>query len=245
MGINYEKLDDEAKYTLPYHWRKKNKANIEMNWDLYTMRLAQMEGATATDWKLLCSLAQGWVLDAGCGIGKHLSRISALQSVVTAIGIDVGLPGLRYARLTHSNVHLFCANVYQLPFRDCTFDFVYSIDVIEHLLDPHQACRELYRVCKHNARIFIQTPNYPIKRFYDFWHRINGSRDSWKDDPSHVYKFNPWRLVRILHQVGFVVDLIIARNLPFQERIPFLKGLRKSIVGKLLGQKIIVIAIKP
>jgi SAM-dependent methyltransferase len=47
----------------------------------------------------------------------------------------------------------------QLPFSDETFDCVVSIDVLEHLEDPHQFTQELWRVTKPGGRVIITVPN--------------------------------------------------------------------------------------
>lgn len=42
-----------------------------------------------------------------------------------------------------------------LPFRDDSFDFVYSSGVFEHLKDPKKAAEEIYRITKPGGRILI------------------------------------------------------------------------------------------
>jgi ubiquinone/menaquinone biosynthesis C-methylase UbiE len=213
-------------------------------WDAYTAQLVEKNSATATDCELLSSIAEGCVLDAGCGIGKHLSLITKLPRVLKAVGVDAGFEGLRYARCRFSHGHLVCGTVSRLPFRDCSFDFIYCIDVIEHLIEPLKACRELYRVLKTGGRVFIQTPNYPVKRIYDLWHVINRTRQTWKDDPTHVSKFSSWKLVQVLRSSGFRIELVVARNLVFQNKFRVIARLRGSIIGRLLGQKVIVVGRK-
>ena len=47
------------------------------------------------------------------------------------------------------------ADVQDLPFPDCSFDFVYCSHLLEHVDDPIRACRELMRVAR---RGYIETP---------------------------------------------------------------------------------------
>jgi SAM-dependent methyltransferase len=47
----------------------------------------------------------------------------------------------------------------KLPFADNSFDLVISVDVHEHLLDPHQFTQELHRITKGNGQIIVTVPN--------------------------------------------------------------------------------------
>jgi SAM-dependent methyltransferase len=46
-----------------------------------------------------------------------------------------------------------------LSFPDCYFDTVLTIDVHEHLVNPHAVNLELYRVAKFGGRVIVTTPN--------------------------------------------------------------------------------------
>lgn len=225
-----------------FHSSSKIKENPD--WNEYTARLVLKKGATATDEELLRGYVRGKVLDAGCGIGIHLSQVIEWGAEI-AVGVDIGMPGLRHARNLLPSPYVVAASVYQLPFQDGTFDLIYSIDVLEHLSEPIRALAEYYRVCKPGGLVFIQTPNYPIKRIYDLWHFLRGSRDRWEDDPTHVFKFNSAKLISALIHVGFTIEKVTARNLPFQSHIRWSNKLRESLIGRILGQKVIVVAKKP
>jgi SAM-dependent methyltransferase len=46
-----------------------------------------------------------------------------------------------------------------LPFPDQTFDYVVSIDVHEHLENPHPFTRELWRIAKSSGKVIVTVPN--------------------------------------------------------------------------------------
>jgi 2-polyprenyl-3-methyl-5-hydroxy-6-metoxy-1,4-benzoquinol methylase len=215
-----------------------------VNWDTYTERLVALQGATATDARLLSSLARGRVLDAGCGAGIHLRRLAA-AGVEAAVGVDMGMPGLRNGKSNCANAFFIAANLVQLPFRDNSFDFIYSIDVVEHLERPLSAIHEYHRVCKPGGHVFIQTPNYPVKRVYDLFHWIRGTRRNMADDPTHVSRLSAFMLKAMVNQVGLQVVSACARNIAFQRVLPKVSMLRESWLGHRFGQKIIVVALKP
>jgi 2-polyprenyl-3-methyl-5-hydroxy-6-metoxy-1,4-benzoquinol methylase len=217
--------------------------NGRVDWNAYTAQLVTSRGATATDDRQLRSLARGRVLDAGCGIGLHLSRLEG-ASISTIIGVDVGMPGLLHGKAQSSNGIFTAADLSQLPFRDNEFDFVYSIDVIEHLDKPFVALQEYHRVCRPGCLAFIQTPNYPIKRVYDLWHWLRRSKKSLADDPTHVSPLNSFALRRMAMEVGFEIVSMSARNIAFARVLPRLDSLRPTWVGHCFGQKIILVVQK-
>lgn len=47
------------------------------------------------------------------------------------------------------------ADGYHLPFKDNTFDFVYTVSYLEYVNDLRLALQEIHRVVKNNGRIFL------------------------------------------------------------------------------------------
>lgn len=47
-----------------------------------------------------------------------------------------------------------------VSFDDCSFNFVISSDVFEHIPDPYEAHREIYRILKPNGRHIFTVPFY-------------------------------------------------------------------------------------
>ena len=115
---------------------------------------------------------------------------------------------------------------------------------MEHLLDPSLAIKEFHRTCKPGGFVFLQTPNYPVKRVYDAWHWLRQSRKTISDDPTHVYHFNAFKLQRMVGASGLQVVHLSARNLAFDRLFPPVKQLRHSWVGHWFGQKTMLVATK-
>tara|TARA_Y100000310_G_C20667467_1_gene808400 strand:+ start:1124 stop:1669 length:546 start_codon:yes stop_codon:yes gene_type:complete len=63
----------------------------------------------------------------------------------------VKLPGV-------DTIHDF--NKFPYPFKDNTFDLVYTSHVLEHVLDLGKVMEELKRICKPGARIVIRVPHF-------------------------------------------------------------------------------------
>jgi SAM-dependent methyltransferase len=98
-------------------------------------------------------------LDVGCAYGFYVERLANLGW--RAAGVDVS----RYAidrGLERGVANLQVAPAQALPFPDHSFDYVTSIDVIEHLpsADAAAAVRETHRVLKPGGLTLYATPNY-------------------------------------------------------------------------------------
>lgn len=95
------------------------------------------------------------VLDAGCGFGRHVYYAAKYGAEV--IGIDISQAVDSAFENTHAmdNVHLIQADIYNLPFRQATFDFIYSLGVLHHLPRPRQGFYNLVQHLKPYGSISI------------------------------------------------------------------------------------------
>jgi SAM-dependent methyltransferase len=80
-----------------------------------------------------------------------------------AFGIDISEPTVRQARaaFTHGTgaLRAAAADVRALPFRDASFDAIYSMGTIEHFDETEQAVKEMARVLKPGGCAIIGVPN--------------------------------------------------------------------------------------
>ena len=105
---------------------------------------------------------------------------------------------------------------------------------------------EVARILQPRGCLILQTPNYPIKRLYDVINCIKpgGWRKSIRDDPTHVVKLS-WKHIERLVRRDFVIIESRTRNILLESKLPFLLRFKRSWLGKLLGQKTIVVAESP
>jgi len=95
------------------------------------------------------------VFDAGCGKGRHLIA-SAQFHAKEIIGVDLATGSVKSAfkNTKHlTNVHIIQGNLYHLPFKNNTFDYVYSIGVLHHTPDPKKTFTELVKIIKQKGTI--------------------------------------------------------------------------------------------
>jgi len=85
----------------------------------------------------------------------------ASQRGARAYGVDISEPTVIQARAAFGSETLRSAvsDVRDLPFRDDSFDAVYSMGTIEHFAETERAIAEMARVLKPGGRAIIGVPN--------------------------------------------------------------------------------------
>src|SRR2546428_8060120 len=91
------------------------------------------------------------VLDVGCGSSRIIGS-------TRMVGLDIVLAKLRYAR-RYGNP-LVHGSIFELPFKDSTFDCVICSEVIEHVAADERVFSELERVLEPGGRLILGTPDY-------------------------------------------------------------------------------------
>jgi ubiquinone/menaquinone biosynthesis C-methylase UbiE len=96
------------------------------------------------------------ILEAGCGTGQTLSLLSSRHETT---GLDISPAALRLACQKCGNATL--GSIFDIPFRDDSFDLVYNSGVIEHFPEPTNvaAIQEMARVTKPSGIVIIIVPN--------------------------------------------------------------------------------------
>jgi ubiquinone/menaquinone biosynthesis C-methylase UbiE len=92
------------------------------------------------------------VLEVGCGTGNYIRAISN-YSGCAAWGIDPSEQMLAHARAHSSAVAFQLGRAEALDFPPDTFDLVFSVDVIHHIVERPASFRETYRVLRPGGRL--------------------------------------------------------------------------------------------
>ncbi len=102
---------------------------------------------------------RGWyagkrVLDAGCGHGRYLRAFADLGAEV--VGLDIGRgPEAAGVPLDDPRIAVVQGSVLEPPFRDGSFDLVFSDGVIHHTPDAPAAYQALARLVKPGGALYI------------------------------------------------------------------------------------------
>jgi SAM-dependent methyltransferase len=98
------------------------------------------------------ALAGREILEVGCGEGMMFDG-----TPTTPIQMDVSMT--RVDRARGKARYLLCADGYELPFADASFQLVLLIAVLEHTSEPWRLLKEARRVLKPGGRVLIVVPN--------------------------------------------------------------------------------------
>jgi ubiquinone/menaquinone biosynthesis C-methylase UbiE len=183
------------------------------------------------------------VLEVACGRGGFVRELARAGAVVT--GCDFSMAALRVGqpKLLAMNgtarAGLIQGDAQSLPFSSESFDVVVSCETIEHVPDVRAALREMWRVARPGAKLFLTTPNYAnLMGLYDLYARVRhpGRRD---DQPFDRRQWVPqirdfvskagWKIV---HSDGTVHQLPIV---PGRNPIELPKLESNRVVRKLLS----------
>ncbi len=94
------------------------------------------------------------ILDVGCGAGVHMAIFSQVGAAV--FGIDIS-PGMLLFARRHGTVSI--SDIRHLPYRDDTFDYVFSWVAINYVPDWSAAVAEMARVLKPGGRCIVAGAN--------------------------------------------------------------------------------------
>ena len=99
------------------------------------------------------------MLDLGAGKGHMASRLSGFRRT-RGMDFEVIAVDFQSDAFNVEDVPYVSANLNnKLPFPDGTADFIYGIEVIEHLENIYGFVSECHRILKPGGRIFLTTPN--------------------------------------------------------------------------------------
>lgn len=107
------------------------------------------------------------ILDVGCGRGFYVTMCSKLLPDSEIHGIDTNPEYVKKAVSisdTYKNVSVSAGSIYEIPFKDNTFDAIICSEVMEHLPDEVNALHELRRVLKDKGQLYLTVPSskFPI-----------------------------------------------------------------------------------
>jgi SAM-dependent methyltransferase len=132
------------------------------------------------------------VLDIGCGPGTITVDLAARVGPGTVTAVELTDTALDLARAearrcNATNISFVAADVHRLDFPDDTFDVVHAHQVLQHVVDPVRALREMRRVCAPGGIVaardadyagFVWFPELPEldlwRDLYERAHRANG-----------------------------------------------------------------------
>lgn len=119
------------------------------------------------------------VLDVGCGEGFTLKKLREKKTGKKFTGVDSSKEAIEIGKKENPDLNLQIGDIYDLKFKDKSFDLVISTEVLEHLEDPERAIKELKRVSK--KYLLLSVPNEPWFYFFNYtqWGKDIGHINNW------------------------------------------------------------------
>ena len=145
------------------------------------------------------------VLDAGCGLGRHLRHLARMPEL-KIFGIDKNTWALTETAKSvatmpdaQSKDYLFSiADITKLPFADSSFDCVICSEVMEHIPDHEKALKELDRILKPQGTLAVSVPRFLTERICWFI-----SWDYHNEEGGHIRIYKKKQLREMLTRQGF------------------------------------------
>ncbi|MBY0399740.1 class I SAM-dependent methyltransferase [Myxococcota bacterium] len=144
-----------------------------------------------------------WLLDAGCGEGRHCFGSQNRGANVVGLDLDLAsmrMPGKVLAKQGRAKGRLGAmlqGDAFHLPFADASFDRVICSEVMEHVHDYRAAARELARVAKPGAKIAVTIPTATSENLY-----LRLGDDYFESPGGHIRIFRPRELAEGLAAAG-------------------------------------------
>jgi SAM-dependent methyltransferase len=148
------------------------------------------------------------MLDVGCGRGEFLEAFSSLGLQVEGVDISPSvknIEGFKGHQCDFENE--------KLPYKNDTFECIFSKSVVEHLHYPERLIDECFRVLKPGGRAIFMCPSWVHTHWGPFY-----------IDHTHVTPFTLPSLTQLLELSGFkILNGEHFIQLPIIWRMPFLQ----------------------
>lgn len=93
------------------------------------------------------------------GVGGEGGLLRYLKNDNEVMGVDASQSAMNSSAQFGIKVDIVNIDRQSLPFEDKIFDFIFIIDIIEHLANPQFVIEEMKRVLKDEGQFFLTSPN--------------------------------------------------------------------------------------
>ncbi|MCG9891882.1 MAG: methyltransferase domain-containing protein [Thermosynechococcaceae cyanobacterium MS004] len=142
----------------------------------------------------ICSLQPNSILEVGCSSGRMYRHLINHGYLKNYCGIEVAEHIINKNKILYPQAKWECSSAYEIPYKNESFDIVFSTYVLEHLIYPEKSLHEMMRV--------LQPGGYLILVFPDF---VSVGRL-----PSQQMGFSPIESAFKKLRLGKIIDAIIS-----------------------------------
>lgn len=147
-------------------------------------------------------------LDIGAGEGDLINLLHSKHNL-TSVACDYTNELLK---LNNIKLDIVDLNTEKLPYSTNHFDIVTCTEVIEHLENPRETIREIYRVLKNQGTIVMTTPNilnlksrirYLLFGFYNLFGPLHFKESKLYSTGGHITPISLFYIIHALVDAGF------------------------------------------
>lgn len=183
----------------------------------------------------------GKLLDVGCATGFFLD-VSLTKGYET-FGVELSKEAIKKSNKKHN---IFNGTLEDAKFQDSFFDVVTMFDIIEHVLNPDETIKEVYRILKRSGLLVLTTPDissWHAKIMGRKWGLITPLEHLWYYSPKTItltLEKNNFNVMKIKKNVKvFTLDYLIDQSEFFYPRLYKLIRLVSKILPRTFRQKYI------
>jgi glycosyltransferase involved in cell wall biosynthesis/SAM-dependent methyltransferase len=162
---------DQYARSFSYEWNRWNRVQLDV-----ANGRAESEDAFLGKTAFTPAELQGkLVLDVGCGAGRFLDVASRWGANVIGIDLSFAVEASQKNLGHRPNVSVVQADVFRLPFREATFDAIFSLGVLHHSRDTRQAFLQLPKLLKEGGDLAVWLYCYEDRLYNaasDFWRAV-------------------------------------------------------------------------
>jgi len=163
-------------------------------------------------------------LDVGCGNGAITKKIA--KHFKSTHGIDTSKEGISFAnKNNNNNIEFSCESIDDLLIKNKRFNFVSTIEVIEHVYDPFHFMNGLYNITENGGYVLISTPYHGyFKNLLISLLNLNDKHYTVSWPHGHIKFFSVKTLTELINRYNFSIESVnfSGRFYPFSHSMIFL-----------------------
>ena len=133
-----------------YYWKIRSFFNAKI--DIFPETIDAEDGRVKKILSFLGDMNGRKVIDVGCGKGRFLRVFKSIYPKGNFYALDISEEMLKHCP---QDITKNLGSILNIPYPDSYFDYVYSVETIEHALSVENAVKELCRVLKPGGKIII------------------------------------------------------------------------------------------
>jgi SAM-dependent methyltransferase len=188
-GWGFEwKLREEGKFEINTLYGETEEKEVDHFFDFFGITPEDLSGKV--------------ILDAGCGSGRLTKALGKYGAQIYGIDIATSIELVYEYCKPQKNVHIIQADILTQPFKNASFDYVWSKLAICYVRDPERAFKMLSNVVKSSGRLFVSVPSKTdmsfvnrLKELFKISHRI----------PRELLIYLCWCLAPLLYLAKIVI----------------------------------------